>query len=165
MAYLLKRSGQVVPIQQSRFTNPNGTEGVMTRAKVGRAGDIFLTVADDLAEQIEAGELSEVWEVVGDPNVVAETAPAIPVIPDTGLPPFVPEDPSQTHAVSAEPGVDGHSHGLSFSDMPHEDLDYLVRQHELVVDGTGAGGNVLKKDMVSALEAAHVGGHPHGATE
>lgn len=171
MAYLLKRSGQVVPIQQTKFRNANGTEGVMTRSKVGRAGDIFPTVADDLAEQIENGELDDVWEVVDDPNEVVNEAlmepsiPLVPVVPDAGLPPFVPEDQSQTHAVSTDPGAGGHSHDLSFSDMSSEDLEGLISQHSLAVDGTGAGGNVLKKDMVAALDAAHVGGHPHGVTE
>ena len=46
-------------------------------------------------------------------------------------------------------------HDLDFAAMSPEELHILAEDHELEVDGTGANGNVLKKDLIAALEAAH----------
>lgn len=48
-----------------------------------------------------------------------------------------------------------HAHPMSFTDTPATDLQDLADEHDLDVQGTGAGGKVIKKDLEDALAAAH----------
>lgn len=53
----------------------------------------------------------------------------------------------------ADASGDAGATSKGYSDMKPEQLAELVAKRELEVTGTGANDNVLKKDMVAALEA------------
>ena len=140
-AFKLKRDGVIVRTHESKSVL-NGVEITIPRSRVGRAGDEFAVLAPSLVTSIEAGELDDVWEVVEEP---------------------VPDDSAAANVDLPEPGPEGgqageaHEHGLDFADMHPDVLSVLTSNHGLEVNGTGAGGNVLKKDLVAALEGAHEG--------
>lgn len=48
-----------------------------------------------------------------------------------------------------------HDHPLDFKSVPATELEKLADEHDLDVTGTGAGGNIVKKDLEDALAAAH----------
>lgn len=126
--YRLKRDGQIVYTFRSEWTNPDGTQGFLTRGEVGSAGQVFKDLSPHLVEQIENGELDDVYEAVDlpDTETVTSDIPASPETPTT------------------EP---------DYAKMEPRDLMEMATERGLDVKRTGAGGNVLKSDVVNALKA------------
>lgn len=130
MAYELLKDGQVVHTHRdSQFVS--GKELHLTRGEVGHAGKIYETLPDHLVEQIEAGDLDDVWRFI---------AP-------------VEEDVDEPHG---HEDVEGHeSHSLDFKKMPGAELERLVEMHAVPVKGSGAQGKVVNADMAKALLVEH----------
>lgn len=132
--FRLLKDGKIVPVHQEPFDN-HGTVVYQTRSEVGYAGQVFPVVGSVLEQEILDGEHEGTWEIVEDePDLEPETE----VSQDAHL-----------H------GEDVHEHRTDYEDMKPDDLMVLTRDHDLTVEGTGAGGNVLKKDYVAALVAIH----------
>lgn len=53
----------------------------------------------------------------------------------------------------ADPAPASGPSGVDYESMPVEDLQAEADRRDLEVEGTGSGGNVLKKDLVDALKA------------
>lgn len=142
-AYRLKRDGQIVHTSRQTTIAPDGREEHVTRGKVGRAGEVFTELPEHVTSQIDAGELDDIWEPI-DIESLTEEAEAEIEVADEGSASTAPVETAESHR-----------HSLNFSVLPSEDLVKLVQDHRLDVQGTGAGGNLLRKDMISALESTH----------
>lgn len=123
-AYELKRNGHIVHVLRSTTVAPDGREEHLTRGRVGRAGEVFTNLPPHVTESIDAGEQEDIWNVIDIP------------------------EPSETPVVALAPAAPA-----DYEDMDVRELMTLATQRGLDVEGSGAGGNVLKADLVSALEA------------
>lgn len=134
MAYELLKDGQVVHTHRdSQFVS--GKQLHLTRGEVGYKGKIYETLPDHLVEQIEAGELDDVWRFVAPVDEPGDE----PVVEPHGH-----ED------------VDGHEdHLMDFKKMSGAELERLVEMHAVPVKGSGAQGKVVNADMAKALLAEH----------
>jgi hypothetical protein len=114
---------------------------VISRAKVGHAGEEFTSLPDDLVEKIEAGELEDTWEIIEADDE-----------PEHGDP----EDGSPTPASGHSHGDVTHDHDTDFDTMSPRDLMALSADHGIEdIEGSGAKGQVLKGDVVRELETIH----------
>lgn len=127
-AYELQRDGEIVYTFRSEWTNPDGTQGFLTRGEVGSAGQVFKDLSPHLVEQIESGQKEGVYKVIELPDVETVTS----------------DIPASPEAPTAEP---------DYAKMEPRDLMEKATERGLDVKGTGAGGNVLKSDVVNALKA------------
>lgn len=82
--------------------------------------------------------------------------------PKIGRVPGAPAPVTSTGAAGVAPGAPGSTAGpapaadtsISYDSMDKGDLVSLVQARKLDVTGTGASGNVLKSDLITALEQA-----------
>lgn len=138
MAFKLLKDGKMVQLHQEPFDH-HGTTVYLTRSEVGRAGDVHEHLGSVLEQEVLDGEHEGVWEVVSDdqePEAALEQEES-------------PSDDAHLH------GEDVHEHRVDYEAMRPDDLAALAREHEVGVEGTGAGGNVLKADLVKALVEHH----------
>jgi hypothetical protein len=63
------------------------------------------------------------------------------------------EQDALTAKVEGAEVAKGKAEGTNYNSLSPEELDNLVKERDLTVKGTGANGNVLKKDKVAALQA------------
>lgn len=130
--YRLKTDGQIVPIKTSTPSLPNGMAPVISRAKVGYAGEDYTSLPDDLVAKIESGELSDTWEVVDVSDEEDD------------------EDSSPQESSSTEPPD---LSDIDFDRMSPRELVELAAAHGIDVQGSGREGRILKEDVITALEA------------
>lgn len=137
MAYRLLKDGVIVPIHQEPIEQNGVVVSYNTMSEVGIKGQVFPEVGCVLASEIESGKHLGTWDVVSDEPEPVEA-------PDE-------QNPVDPH----EHADETHEHATSYESMSSEDLAMLVRDHGVEVVGTGAGGNVLKRDMVAAIVEFH----------
>lgn len=131
--YRLKVDGQIVPIKQSTPRLANGLTPVISRARVGYAGEEFKSLPDDLVAKIEGGELGDTWEVVDVSDDEDD------------------DEDSSTEASSATEPPD--LSDIDFDRMSPRELVELAAAHGIDVQGSGREGRILKDDVITALEA------------
>ncbi len=130
MAYRLKKDGQVVHVYRSTTLSPRGQEIHLTRGVVGHAGQVFEELPPHVADPIEAGEMDDLWEIVDLEAEAQATSPS---------------------SKKADPGPPDPR--AKYEAMKNEELQKLVVDRGMEVTGTGAQGNIVKDDMISALVA------------
>jgi hypothetical protein len=139
VAYELLKDGQVVHTHRDSQI-VSGKKLHLTRGEVGYAGKIYETLPDHLVDQIEAGNLDDVWRFV---------APVEEVFDE-------PEGEQEVDQPHGHEDVEGHEdHEMDFKKMSGAELERLVEMHAVPVKGSGAQGKVVNADMAKALLAEH----------
>lgn len=128
--YQLNKDGQVVHVFRSTTYAPDGTPQHLTRGTVGHAGQVFDDLPEHVKRPIEDGETGDLWTILGTPDSEMEVEE-----PD----PPTQEPPSLV--------------GVKLDQLRSDQLQGLVAAYQIDVTGTGSGGDVLRRDMITALSA------------
>ncbi len=155
MAYRIVKSGKIV--------YGVGGRG-MSRGVVARVGQVFEEISNDhdpaYFEEVVRNPRHDADDPASGPEWVPVGSAEASVVEEQEDD----EDPSE-HGHDAN---DGHRHRVDYEAVSNEDLELLLADHDVdakEIEGTGAQGKVLKKDMVDALIAVHEGVGPQAAED
>lgn len=153
MAYKLLKDGETVSTSENKITR-DGVSTVMRRATIGRSGDTFTWLPDDLKQRIEAGELEDTWEVIPDEDVNA-VDDVIPNESDAVGPAAYPavtgEDKMKIVATEAEAEGAIVEPTDDLEGKTDEELTALAQERGIEITGTGTRGRVTHADLLKAL--------------
>lgn len=131
---------------------------------------------EDLRQQVAPDGHSPLWEQTSEPDAKAEMEAQDNMAPNENPPEWANLTPAEVEAgltpedkaeelreqFGWDPTGDYADHvddvtsdppgGTNFKDLSKDELERLVEQEGLEVEGTGANGNVLVSDLVEALE-------------
>jgi hypothetical protein len=167
MGYRLKKDGQMVYVSRTSKLMLDGTYTHLTKAEVGHAGKVYEDLPDFVTEEIHAGKKEDIWEIVSTEELqgTTQTTETVELSEEskktTGgkKQTIIERSSSETSSSETDESPEDHEHSTDFAKMSNDDLTKLIRDHNLTISGTGAGGNILHRDLVKTLEDAHP--HPH----